>query len=155
VRLYLPATLDELDPLGSDDPTIGLAPRVAHAVTPQLRAALPDEDEEGLEFAAHLAAADDSLALLAARPAAPALRLVVTVDVPDELVGDGPDDAAPSAVLLVAPAPVGSIACAHVDEPSASADVRAAVAGDADAVERVGELDLLWYDAAELGDIPR
>lgn len=156
MRLYLPATLDELDALSSTDPVDGgLAPRVAHAVTPDLRAALPDEDDEGLEFAAHLAAADDSLALLVSRADAPPLRLVVTVDVPDELVAEAPAQAAPSAVLLVAPAPASAIACAHVDEPSAAVDVRAALAGDAEAAERVGELDLLWYDAAELGDLPR
>src|SRR5674476_1255397 len=57
-RIYLPSTLLELDSRH------GLAPRLVHAVTPALRAALPDEDEEGLEYAAQLLAADDSLELL-------------------------------------------------------------------------------------------
>ena len=71
MRIYLPTTLDELDRLGGDP-----GPRRAHAVTAALRAALPDEDDEGWEFVAQLVAADESLALLADRPGAPRLRLV-------------------------------------------------------------------------------
>ena len=55
MRIYLPSTLAELGAKG------GLSPRPVHAVTPALRAALPDEDDEGLEYAAQLLAADDSL----------------------------------------------------------------------------------------------
>lgn len=152
MRIYLPATLDEVDPA-----VVVLGPRTAHAVTPVLRAALPDEDEEGLEFSAHLAAADDSLALLAARPDAPPLRLVVTAEVPDAAVrADGlPDDAPPSAVALVTEVRLDAVACVHVDEPEVAADVRAALAGDAAAAERLEDADLLWYDVGEIAEIPR
>ncbi len=154
MRLYLPATLDDLDP--DADGAVTLTPRVAHAVTPALRAALPDEDEEGLEFSAHLAAADDSLALVGESADAPPLRLVVTVDVPPEAVREaGSLDAGPSAVELVTRVGRDAIACVHVDEPALREDVRAALAGDEAAAERVADADLLWYDVAELGELPR
>ncbi|MBO9556370.1 hypothetical protein [Cellulomonas sp.] len=151
MRLYLPATLDELD-----DPAGELPARRAHAVTAALRAALPDEDDEGLEFAAQLMAADDSLALIADRPGAPRLRLVVSVDVVDTAVGAVDDaDAAPSAVELLTAVSRDDIACAHVDEPEARDDVARAAAGDEAASDALDERDLLWYDATELGGIPR
>ncbi|MBT0994654.1 hypothetical protein KIN34_10180 [Cellulomonas sp. DKR-3] len=158
MRTYLPATLDELD--GSTD----LAPRRGYAVTAALRAALPDEDEEGWEFAAHLAAADDSLVLLARRPDAPALRLVVTADLDDAAVrvldvpppgADAGDVGTPGEVEVTAPVAWSRVACVHVDEPATASDVRAALAGDDAAVERLEEADLLWYDVSELRDIPR
>lgn len=150
MRIYLPATLDELD--ASELPT-----RRGHAVTGALRAALPDEDDEGLEFAAQLMAADDSLDLLRVAPDAPRLRVVISVDVPDAAVSTvaDDDDGAPSLVELSVALPVADIACVHVDEPSAAADVAAALAGDEEAGERLDDADLLWYDASELAAIPR
>jgi hypothetical protein len=151
VRIYLPATLDEIDPASP-----GLGPRRVHAVTPALRAALPDEDEEGLEFAAHLAAADASLELLAQRPGAPRLRLVVSADVPDGVLAAVDDPAeGPSALELLGPVEGAHVACVHVDEPAAAPDVVRAVAGDETAVERLDDADLLWYDVSELAAIPR
>jgi len=150
VRIYLPATLDELD-------ASELPPRRGHAVTAALRAALPDEDDEGLEFAAQLMAADDSLDLIRASRSAPRLRLVVSVDVPDDRVAtvDDAEDGAPSLVEVVGPLAVADVACVHVDEPGAATDVEAALAGDDDAEERLDDADLLWYDATELAAIPR
>jgi len=124
-----------------------------HAVTAALRAELPDEDEEGLEYAAQLAAASDSLARIAATADAPRLRLVVSADVADASVSVvGPDD--PSAVEVGVVAH-DAIVCVHVDEPEARSDVERALAGDAEALERLEEADLLWYDVTELGAIPR
>ncbi|WP_029291856.1 hypothetical protein [Cellulomonas sp. HZM] len=153
MRIYLPATLDELQ----DRPEATLGTRPAHAVTSALRAALPDEDEEGLEFAAQLMAADDSLDLVGLRPEAPALRVVVSVDVPDAEVtpGDPAVDGAPTLVVLAQPVPVSAAVCVHVDEPTMAADVRKAARGDKAALDRVDDADLLWYDATELATIPR
>ncbi|GIG20130.1 hypothetical protein Cch01nite_08540 [Cellulomonas chitinilytica] len=151
MRIYLPATLDEL---GSA--TFTLAARRAHAVTPALRAAIPDEDDEGLEFLAQLAAADDSLVLLADRPDAPRLRVVVSVDVPERAVVTVVDeDVVPSAVDLLDDLGRDDVACVHVDEPAAREDVRRAADGDEAALDALDERDLLWYDASELGRIPR
>ncbi|MCV2394131.1 hypothetical protein OEB99_07420 [Actinotalea sp. M2MS4P-6] len=147
MRIYLPSSLAELA-----DPD-GLSPRVVHAVTPALRAALPDEDEEGLEFSAQLLAADDSLERLAD---APPRRVVVAADVPEDAVAPlADDDAVPSAVQLVTAVAWDDVACAHVDEPGAAAEVTAALAGDDDAAERLVERDLLWYDVSELAALAR
>jgi hypothetical protein len=158
VRIYLPATLDELEvmePPGSRAPS-PLGARTVHGVTPALRAELPDEDEEGLEFAALLAAADDSLTRVASRPGAPRFRLVLVLDVPDSVVTALDDDElAPSAVRLTVAVERGEIVCAHVDESAASADVEHALTGDVAAFERLAQRDLLWYDASELLTIPR
>lgn len=147
MRIYLPATLSELA-----DPE-GLGPRVVHAVTPGLRAALPDEDEEGLEYAAQLLAADDSLDLI--DDGAPR-RLVVAADVAEEAVVPlDDDDAAPSAMRLLEPVVWEDVACAHVDEEAAAADVTATLAGDEVAADRLAERDLLWFDVSELPGLAR
>jgi hypothetical protein len=144
VRIYLPAALSELADSN------GLAPRVVHAVTPALRAALPDEDDEGLEFAAQLLAADDSLDRLDGerRPR----RVVVAADVPPEVIEPAESDVSevPSAVNLASVVTWDQVACAHVDEQEAESEVRAALDGDDDAAERLVDRDLLWYDVTEL-----
>lgn len=143
MRIYLPSTLAELDTRH------GLAPRLVHAVTSALRAALPDEDEEGLEYAAQLLAADDSLGRLDGG-AAPRRRVVIAADVPEAVVDSVDDPHAPSVVRLTTPVGWDDVACAHVDEATAEDDVAAALAGDDEAAERLADRDLLWYDVSEL-----
>lgn len=143
MRIYVPATLAEVDPAR------GLEPRLVHAVTAALRAVLPDEDEEGLEFAAQLLAADDSLDRLEGTDA-PRRRIVIAADVPEAVVEPVDDPHAPSVVRLTTTVGWDDVACAHVDEAAAEDDVVAALAGDDDAVERLAERDLLWYDVSEL-----
>ncbi|WP_456847249.1 DUF6912 family protein [Cellulomonas sp. P5_C6] len=151
MRIYLPASLDQLDPAAGP-----LSARRAHAVTPALRALFPDEDDEGLEFAAQLAAADDSLEHLATHRDAPQLRLVVSVDVADSDIEPVTDDEdVPSAIELVRSVEQSDVICVHVDEPGAASDVVLAAGGDEAAVDRLDERDLLWYDASELAGIPR
>lgn len=149
MRIYLPAVLPELA-----DPS-GLGPRTVHAVTPALRAALPDEDDEGLEFAAQLLAADDCLELLADHPDADRRRVVVAADVAQTAVRPVADPDLPSSVELVESVTWGDVACAHVDEAAARDDVRAALAGDEVAADRLAERDLLWYDVSELAHLGR
>jgi hypothetical protein len=143
MRIYLPATLADLDT------SRGLEPRLVHAVTSALRAALPDEDEEGLEYAAQLLAADDSLERIGATGATPR-RVVVTADVPEAVVEAVEDPHAPTVVRLTAQVAWEAVACAHVDEAAAEADVTAAAAGDEEAIDRLDDRDLLWYDVSEL-----
>ncbi len=146
MRVYLPTTLDAVQP-GAD-----LTVRRAHAVTAALRAALPEADDEGLEFVAQLAAADDALAALAADPQAPRLRVVVAADVE----GARPvPDGLPTAVALPGPVTPAQVVCLLVDEPEAAADVAAAVGGDQPARDSLDERDLLWYDVSEIGFVPR
>lgn len=152
MRIYLPSTLAEL---GRPE---GLDPRVVHGVTPALRAALPDEDDEGLEYAAQLLAADDSVDRLAAEPGGTARwrRVVVAADVSEEIVAPiTDDDEVASAMQLLAMVPWADVACAHIDEAEAEAEVRAAADGDDDAAERLVERDLLWFDVSELPSLAR
>ncbi|GIG39670.1 DUF6912 family protein [Cellulomonas phragmiteti] len=150
MRVYLPVTLAELQRV---DPVLP-APRVAHAVTPALRALWPEEDDEGWEYAAQAGAADGSLVLLAGAPEAPALRVVVAADVPDAYVRALDDAPVPSAVEVVGDVDLGQVVSVHVDEPAAAPDVAAAAAGDEAALERLDERDLLWYDVSEIAQIP-
>ena len=145
MRIYLPATLAELDR------TQGLTARLVHTVTPALRRAFPEEDDEGLEFVAQLLAADDSLERLDGAGPGRRRRVVVAADVPEGVVDPVDDAHVPSVVQLTTTAEWDEIACAHVDEPAAEADVVAALAGDEAAAERLAERDLLWYDVTELG----
>lgn len=163
MRLYLPATLDELDALRGG--RLDLQPRRAHAATPALVRALADEgveDLEEVEYLAQMFAADDSLVTIAGAPSVPWLRLVLSVDVPDGAVGpvsggrDSADDEPPLSAVEIREAVTGVlVVCAHVDEPEAATDVQAVMAGDEAAMERLTERDLLWYDTSELGSIPR
>ncbi|MFI2103415.1 DUF6912 family protein [Isoptericola sp. NPDC019693] len=176
MRIYVPATLDELE--GAAVAAAGarwdVPARRAHAVTPALVRELPDEDDEGREYEAFLAAADDSLALVAARRTAVPLRVVVSVDVPDAEVAAPGEADEPSAVDVAALTAVAVVAV-HVDEPEAAQDVRAVLAAadeenDAErtgdvaatseavldaALQRVTDRDLLWYDPTEIPQIPR
>ncbi len=151
MRIYLPVTLLDVDSAGTSGT---VAATRAHAVTPALRELFPDEDDEGLEYAAQLAAADDSLELVGNAPDAPRLRVVLPADV-DEAAVTPLDDEVPSAVSLGSPVAWSAVVCALVDEPAAVDDVAAALTGDDEAAERLDERDLLWYDATELHTIPR
>ncbi|MEE6273413.1 DUF6912 family protein [Georgenia wangjunii] len=155
MRIYVPAAAADLA-----EPD-GLPVRWAHAVTPALTSALPDEDEEGLAEAAVLAAADESVTRLRERGSAVPRRVVVAADVPENHVHvavqrwSPDDDRLPSAVELTAPVTWRDVVSIHVDEPGAAEDVAAAVAGDDDALERAAERDLLWYDVVELDALRR
>jgi hypothetical protein len=151
VRIYLPVTLLDVDSAGTSG-TVDVTR--AHAVTTALRELFPEEDDEGLEYAAQLAAADDSLELVGDAPAAARLRVVLSADVDDAAV-TALEDEVPSAVSLTSPVPWPAVVCALVDEPAAADDVAAALTGDEEAVERLDDRDLLWYDATELHTIPR
>lgn len=169
MRLYVPATLDELDSAAvtATSATWTVPGRHAHAVTAALASSLPDEDDEGLEWHAFLAAAHDSLLLVAATDGAAPLRVVVTVEVPDDVVTAAAGaDVAASQVHLIRDVSGTALVAVHVDEPTASPDVLdvlelavsdAPGADEAldDAIQRVTDRDLLWYDPSELRAIPR
>ena len=150
MRIYLPATAAHLRAaaLGSSQ-----EPLVAHAATPALGRALPEEDEEGLEVSASLCAADASLVLLA-EPGAEGLadrRIVIVADVDAEYVRElaVEGDVLPGTVEVTGEIPWEDVAALLVDEAAAETDVRAARLGDEDAFERAAEADLLWYDVTE------
>ncbi len=147
MRIYIPASATDLT--ASD-----LQPSQVHGVTPALRAALPGEDDEVLELVALLAAADESVQLLAGRGDAPR-RVVLAADVPDDALRSAPEEAIETALIPVEPIPWSRVVSLHVDEEEAAAEIAAAAAGDADAFERSGERDLLWFDVTERGQVAR
>lgn len=128
IRTYLPLDAEELRAL---DETGALPARTRHAfaVTDRLRAQLPNEDDEGLEYLATQDAATDA--------AARDLRVVASVDVDDDEVTERAESDAASAVRIEGAPPRRRIASFHVLDPAGERDV------DAD-------LELSWYDATEL-----
>ena len=160
MRVYLPATLSRLAAAvaaGGFEPPPGES-LAAHAVTPAVREWYIEGDQEELEFAALIDAAQASLRLLAADDAVPR-RVVVAADVPDPAARPVPD-AGRSRVAVSASIPLRAVASVHVDEPDAEPAVAAAVravpaadAGDEDALFALDEAeacDLLWYDVSEI-----
>jgi hypothetical protein len=159
MRVYLASTMPALAAaLRAGE--VGPPPLTAFAVTPALREWYASGDQEELEYAAMNVAARASLRLLSADAQAPPRRVTLAADVPDEEVSPAGDPGEPAAVLVRAAVPVTRLASAHIDDPAAAADVRAALAaipaadqGDADArftVDGAEGNELLWYAVQEL-----
>lgn len=167
VRVFLPVTRADLVAMHRD----GLLPlpdggvRVAHAVTPALRASWPDGDEEEWAYAALLTAAHDSIEALARHDGddeQEPRRRVVAADVPAVVASPDPD-AAETGVGVALAVELAWVEAWHVDEPEAAPAVRAAVAAlrssDAAeddvvaALEACLEHDLGWYARQELDQL--
>lgn len=159
MRVYIPATLAMLTELVADgfvQPRAG----TAFAVTPALREAYAEGDDEELAEVAIGEAAMASLRLLSGEPPeAPARRAVVIADAPDDSVTVRPD--LDDAVVRVrGRIGMDQVAAVYVDNSDAEPDVRAAIAvidaadlGDEDAELTVGDAqdhDLAWYATQEL-----
>ena len=100
MRVYLPSTIPALaDALAKGE--ISEPPLRAFAVTPALREAYASGDDEELEYVAMLAAARQSLWLLAADPDAPRRRVVLAADVADKEVSWQAHDDEPAAVAVM------------------------------------------------------
>jgi len=159
VRVYLPLTVSGLTALHASS-RIAPAPLVAHAVTPAMRAADADADEEELEYAALMAAAYDSLVLIA-QTGAEARRVVVAADIDDaDVAVVGGDDM--SLVRVDVEVPLGRCSSVHVDDADADGEVALAVArlpeaqaGDGQALAAVSlvELELMWFATQEIPDL--
>jgi hypothetical protein len=168
VRVYLPVTLPGLAAagLGPGSAAAATSPALIEvaatgasgcAVTPALREWYREGDLDELEYAAMTRAALASLRLLARDGGD--RRAVLAADVPDDMVLLDPD-VDPAAVVVMGPVRLDQVVSAHVDDPSATADVGraaellvAADAGDQDAQFTIDGLDdheLQWYDAQEI-----
>src|SRR5215813_9339956 len=142
-RIYVPATLTSLAPLGSGGvlrAPDGTSQLDAHAVTPHLREWYAEADDEELEYVAFTRAAQGALRLLHVDGTAPRRRVVVSADVPTKALSHLSSELGSSAVRLAAEIELGAIAAVHVDGTGAEADVAAAAnvvleasAGDPDA----------------------
>lgn len=161
MRVYIPATLAMLQRLvvdGSLRPVNG----TAFAVTPRLREAYADGDDDELAEVALRDAALASLRLLAnddtvAGSDLPPRRAVLLADADDVTLRPDLDDAV---VRLGAPVAIDDVVAAFVDNAAAEPAVTAAIAvvddadlGDEDAELMVGDAqdhDLAWYATQEL-----
>ncbi len=143
MRVYIPARLADLP-----EQAAGLwEPEHAYAVTDLLRDAAPDLDDEELAELAIDFAAEHSVMRSGSR-----LRVVIAADYSRADAAFDPPRG-PAAVRLVGRLDPGAIACVFVDEADAAADADAAQAGDEEALERLGERHLLWYDLSEIAHL--
>ena len=155
MRVYIPATLSMLERFVGDgvfQPLSG----TAFAVTPALREAYSQGDDDQLGEVAIAEAALASLRLLASEPESRPRRAVLIVDA-DATPRPDLDDAV---VRLAEPVTMAQIAAGFVDNADAEPAVAAAMAvideadlGDEDAELTVGDAqdhDLAWYGTQEL-----
>lgn len=163
MHIYIPATLAMLQQLvvdGSLWPVNG----TAFAVTPRLREAYAEGDDDELGEVALREAALASLRLLAAADGSeqsggklPLRRAVLVADVDDVTLRPDLDNAV---VRIGAPVAIDDVVAAYVDNAAAEEHVAAAIAvideadlGDEDAELTIGDAqdhDLAWYATQEL-----
>lgn len=131
VRVYVPLSGSELAELAAEGRLAG--PRVVHAVTEELRSAWPEAEQDDWEWAAMLAAGEDSWARRTAtdRPR----RTVVAADVAE--VSELPEAESATAVRITADLVLKRVASVHVDTQN--------VTGTPDFEE-----DLAWFAVQEL-----
>ena len=149
MRIYIPLTPGDL--------VSAVEPRLVHAVTPELKRAVPYEDAEGWEMIATLAAADDSLRLLSTGRTR--RRMVCVAEVPDRSLEPTLQSAAepaaelPTARRLITSVDWQDVETILVDEPGYEDLVSRALSGDEAAFAATGDIDLLWYDVVERADL--
>lgn len=157
VRVYVPSSTGRLrDLLISGG--LGPVPVLGHALTDEVRGALPDLGEEELEYAALTEAAQDSIGLLTEEDR-PQRVVVVAEATTAKPVGD-PES---SLVEVDEAIPLTRVVAFHLDSLDAADDVAAArdawgaaEAGDVEAqavVDRCREHELGWFATQEIGDL--
>lgn len=166
MRVYVPATLAMLSRLVADGSIFPVS-GTAFAVTPTLREAYAEGDDEELAEVALGEAARASLRLLAidddgdaageSGESLPLRRAVLVADVEPVTLRPDLDD---GVVRVGGPVTVGDVVAAYVDTAAAESAVRAAMdviddadLGDEDAELAVGDAldhDLAWYATQEL-----
>jgi hypothetical protein len=156
IQVYIPATLAMLQRLVTDG-SVWPVNGTAFAVTPTLREAYAEGDDDELADVALREAALASLRLLAADPTARPRRAVLSAEVDDTKYRPDLDDAV---VRLGAPVTIDQVVAAYVDNAAAEPAVTRAIEvidagdlGDEDAELIVGDAldhDLAWYANQEL-----
>ncbi|MGV0741639.1 DUF6912 family protein [Mycolicibacterium sp. XJ870] len=158
MRVYIPTTLAALQQLVADR-SLRVVNGTAFAVTPTLREAYAEGDDDELSEVALRDAALASLRLLAsgAESELPPRRAVVVAEVDEVTARPDLDDAV---VRLSGPVDLDAVIAAYVDNADAETAVVAAMEvvdeadlGDEDAEFTVGDAqdhDLAWYAPQEL-----
>ena len=136
VRIYVPATLTTLAGFLADG-GVGPAPVPARAVTGWLREQWPEADEEEWEYAALMAAADDSVGLLTDddQPR----RVVLAADVDSAVESDDS-----TRVEVLSAFPFRLVKAVHAD----TGDLERAASYDPEALG-----DLAWFGTQEIPDL--
>jgi len=142
MRVYIPANASDLAIQASGQ----WEPEHAFAVTEALTAAYPDLDEEELAELAIDYAAEASALVSRSR-----LRCVIAADFSRADVTLDPVSG-PAGVRVAGKLAPDAVACVFMDEEDAAADVAAAQAGDEQALGRLEERTLLWYELGELSE---
>jgi hypothetical protein len=166
MQIYIPVTLAMLQQLVADGSLLPVN-GTAFAVTPRLREAYAEGDDDELGDVALREAALASLRLLAGAGASeqpdaklPPRRAVLLADVKDAGAVTLRPDLDDAVVRIGAPVAINDVIAAYVDNAAAEADVMAAIAvideadlGDEDAELTVGDAqdhDMAWYASQEL-----
>ncbi|OBG84296.1 hypothetical protein A5733_17460 [Mycobacterium sp. NS-7484] len=162
MRVYIPTTLVALQQLVADR-QLFVVNGTAFAVTPTLREAYAEGDDDELAEVALRDAALASLRLLAGVPpdaGLPPRRAVVVADTGADIQVTVRPDLDDAVVRLSGPVPIDAVVAVYVDNADAEQAVLAAVdvideadLGDEDAELTVGDAqdhDLAWYAPQEL-----
>lgn len=162
MRVYIPTTLVALQQLVADRHLL-VVNGTAFAVTPTLREAYAEGDDDELAEVALREAALASLRLLAGGPSdsrLPPRRAVVVADPGADVEVTIRPDLDDAVVRLSGPLPIDAVVAVYVDNADAESAVLAAVdvideadMGDEDAELTVGDAqdhDLAWYAPQEL-----
>ena len=143
MRCFIPLTVADL---AADSPVgFSVGARV-FAGTPALAAATGVEDEEELDHLALVTAGDYSALAVSIGPAR---RVVVAADAELE-AAENPE--LPSELRLAARLRWGDVVAIFLDDADAECDVRAA-GEDQDALDRLEDYELSWYDISERGRV--
>ena len=139
MRVYIPALVSELEDCVSGT----WAPTKGYAVTPMMRDVSSSDDDEVLEEQARDAAGTDSVLELGST-----VRAVVVADYARADVAADPGGH-PAAVTMTGRLMPDAIACIFADERESAPDAAAAANGDAEALGRLDERTMLWFDISE------
>ena len=165
MRIYLPVTMNELRGLHANS-RLAPSPLAAHAITADFLAATAEIDDEEREYQALMAAANESLQLIASTVGEPR-RVVISADVDDQYVHRRRGVA--TAVEVSTEISLRQCSSVHIDEVGAQAAVAAAVTGlgsspgststtgeDSAGTDSIYDLDdheLLWFATQEIPDL--
>ncbi len=159
-RVYIPSSTTRLhDLLVSGG--LGPVPLLARAVTPELREALREVDEEEWEYDALMSAAQDSLGLIGEDERPRRVVVVAEADAVSPAEQREPGEQGEESLVRVDTViPLVKVVAVHVDSDDAADDVAAArgawaAAQDGDAaaqelVERCLDHELAWYATQEI-----
>ena len=161
MRIYLPTPVAGLAALHTPG-RLAPAPLSAHAVTPALRASWAGADDEELEYAVLMAAAFDSLQLIAETSGEPR-RVVVVADADDaDVTSAGAATGDETVVSVGVEVSISRCTAVHVDDADAEGEIVLALgrlpdaaAGDERALADVSlvEHELMWFATQEIPDL--